>query len=369
MNNDSIEVTIPSIQMNNGFPTSTGFQPNAEGLTLNDIDRLIEIQSNKSKSRSGSSSKSSKSSASSSGSGSSSGSSEYAESDYGSDVISIKSKGSGRRRNSRSDEIREKQEMLYQLNRLARKGVRLPTTFTMDSDINEMRAEYERLMRDYDIDRSVQFQRKMVMTVVTGVEYLNTTFNPMNVRLEGWSEQVHDDIDDYDDIFEELHDIYKGKAKIRPELRLLFSLAGSAIMFHLSNTLFKSSMPGLDQVLKQNPALMKQVMSAAMNTMTDNMSQDKSPAGGFGAGLSKMMSSFMGGAGKVGTGATREPQPPPPPPVPQQPKMRGPGNFEDLIKENTMMNNIETFSAVDDDDEVSLSNFSITSKGNRILNL
>lgn len=334
-------------------------------LTLNDIDKLID--SSRSVSSRSKSSRRTKSSSSSSAA------SEYEEE---SDIISLASHKSRKSskdvpprmffpQQSHAQEVKEKQEILYQLNRLARKGVRLPSTFTMESDIHEMRAEYERLMRDYDIDRSVAFQRNMTMSVVTGVEYLNTVFNPVNAKLDGWSQSVNDDIDKYDDIFEELHHIYKGKAKIRPELRLLMSLAGSAIMFHLGNTLFKTNIPGLDQVLKQNPDIKNQLMTAAMNTMADNAGAQagESKAAGFNAGIFKMMANFMGGGGASQSSA--------PPPVQQQqqaPKMRGPGNFEDLLRE-PVSNNIETFSAVDDDDVVSLSNFSITSKGTRILNL
>ena len=43
-----------------------------------------------------------------------------------------------------------------------------------------------------------------------------------------------------------------------PELRLLLTLGGSAFMFHLTNTMFKSSLPGMDDVMRQNPDLMKQ---------------------------------------------------------------------------------------------------------------
>ena len=43
---------------------------------------------------------------------------------------------------------------------------------------------------------------------------------------------------------------------------ILFTLAGSAFMFHLSNTMFKSSIPGMDDVLQQNPELMKQFAEA-----------------------------------------------------------------------------------------------------------
>ena len=38
-------------------------------------------------------------------------------------------------------------------------------------------------------------------------------------------------------------------------------------MFHLSNTMFKSSIPGMDDVLQQNPELMKQFAEAAVGSM------------------------------------------------------------------------------------------------------
>ena len=41
-------------------------------------------------------------------------------------------------------------------------------------------------------------------------------------------------------------------------------------MIHMTNTMFKSSMPGMDDMMKQNPELMKQFTQAAANTMSDN---------------------------------------------------------------------------------------------------
>lgn len=166
-------------------------------------------------------------------------------------------------------ELNEKKEILYQMNRLEAKGCQLPRKFTMQSDLEEMKSEYHRIMREKEIDASVRFQRKMLMAMVTGVEFLNTKFDPFDVKLDGWSEQVHENINDYDDIFEELHEKYKSSGKkMAPELRLLMSLSGSAFMFHLTNSMFKqSSLPGVEQVLRADPDLMKQFQSAAMHQM------------------------------------------------------------------------------------------------------
>ena len=166
---------------------------------------------------------------------------------------------------SKKDIIAEKKEILYQLKRLEDKGYKIPNSYNMSSDLQEMKQEYDRIVRDKDIDSSVRFQRKMLMAFVTGTEYLNTRYDPFSIKLEGWSEQVHENIVDYDDIFEELHEKYKSKGKkMPPELRLFISLTGSAFMFHLTSRMFKeSAIPGVEEVLKSNPALMKEFQNAA----------------------------------------------------------------------------------------------------------
>ena len=144
-----------------------------------------------------------------------------------------------------------------------------------------MQMELDRINNDKKADASIKFQRKALVACVTGVEFLNTKFDPINARLDGWSESVNDGIDEYDDIFEELHEKYKGDSKTAPEIRLLMSLAGSAFMFHLTNTMFKSSLPGLDQVMKQNPDLMRQFAGATAKTMQDSGTDQTGMSGMF----------------------------------------------------------------------------------------
>jgi hypothetical protein len=107
----------------------------------------------------------------------------------------------------------------------------------------------------------------MLMACINGIEFLNNRFDPFDIKLDGWSDQVNENLNDYDDIFSELHDKYKSKASLAPELKLLFQLGGSAMMIHMTNTLFKSSMPGMDDILRQNPDLMRQFQTAAVNSM------------------------------------------------------------------------------------------------------
>ena len=203
-------------------------------------------------------------------------------------------------------EMKEKKEILYQMDRLEAKGYRLPRKFSMQSDLEEMRSEYHRVLREKEVDASVRFQRKMMMAMITGIEFLNGKFDPFNVQLDGWSEQVHENITDYDDIFEELHEKYKSSGKkMAPELRLLMSLSGSAFMFHLTNSMFKQTqLPGVEQVLRSNPELMKQFQSAAQQQMNNlqSMSNTMQPPvapppvqrGPPGGGLFSMVGNLFG---------------------------------------------------------------------------
>ena len=135
----------------------------------------------------------------------------------------------------------------------------------MNSDLEEMRTEYNRLIREKELDGSVRFQQKMLMAFISGTEYMNSRYDPFAIKLDGWSEQVNENINDYDDIFEELHYKYKATGKkMAPELRLFISLSGSAFMFHLTSRMFKEQpMPNVENVLNSNPELMKQFQQAA----------------------------------------------------------------------------------------------------------
>lgn len=192
----------------------------------------------------------------------------------------------------------EKFKVLRKLEEIERKGAKLTKKYSMESPLSEMQGEYEMIIAEKERSNSCKFQGKMLMAAITGLEFLNTKFDPFDVKLDGWAEQVNENIDDYDEIFGELHEKYKSKAKMAPELKLLFQLGGSAIMVHMTNTMFKSSMPGMDDIMRQNPELMQQFTSAAVNSM-----QNTNP------GFSNFMGNF---APSTSSNA------PPPPPVQTQ---------------------------------------------------
>ena len=192
---------------------------------------------------------------------------------------------------TKEETLREKFKFLRKLEALEKKGVELSKKYNMESSLQEMMGEYETIMEEKTRMNSVKFQGNMLMAVINGIEFLNNRFDPFDIKLDGWSEQINENITDYDEIFGELYEKYKSKATMAPELKMLFQLGGSAMMVHMTNTMFKSAMPGMDDILRQNPDLMRSFQNAAVNTMS-----------GTNPGFSGFMSNMMNPEPQVPSG-------------------------------------------------------------------
>ena len=168
---------------------------------------------------------------------------------------------------SKEEMLREKFKFLRKLDLLEKKGVELTKKYTMESSLSEMMGEYEMIVAEKEKENSVKFQGNMLAAFINGVEFLNGRFDPFDVKLDGWGEQFNENITDYDEIFGELHEKYKSKEKMAPEIKLIFQLAASGMMVHMTNTMFKSAMPNMDDIMRQNPDLMQQFGQAAASTM------------------------------------------------------------------------------------------------------
>jgi hypothetical protein len=160
-------------------------------------------------------------------------------------------------------ERQEKIEFLNKLQRLESRGYPVSKRFTMDNSFEEIKSEYTRLVDARNLEGSLKFQRQMLMGAITGMEWMNDKFDPFDLKLEGWSESVHTNVEDFDEIFEELYDKYKERGKMPPEMRLMMAVAGSGFMCHVSNSFFRQKMPTMDDVMKSNPMLAKQMAQAA----------------------------------------------------------------------------------------------------------
>lgn len=162
----------------------------------------------------------------------------------------------------------EKADILNKLTRLSqKKGIHVNKRLNMYSTVDELRAEIKRVKYSIEVEQSIKFSRRMLIACITGLEFLNKRYDPFDLKLEGWSESVMENVEDYDETFEELYLKYRTSVKVPPEIKLVMMVGGSGMMFHLTNSMFKSVMPNVNDVMKQNPDLMQNMMSAVQNTM------------------------------------------------------------------------------------------------------
>ncbi len=231
-------------------------------------------------------------------------------------------------------ELREKFVYIRKLEALEKKGIQISKKYSMDDKLDEMKGEYEMIKNEQQKRNSVKFQGKMLMAAVSAIEFLNGKFDPFDIKLDGWGEAVSENLDEYDEVFGELHEKYGGKAKMAPELKLLFMLGGSAGMIHMTNTMFKSAMPGMDDIMRQNPELMQQFTQAAVNTM-----------GQQNPGFGNFMNSMMPGGQNMMPPRGSPPGPPPmsmrePPSRPDINMARG--NYNEGVSINNQFENIKS---------------------------
>ena len=75
----------------------------------------------------------------------------------------------------------EKQELLFKFERIRSRGIPLSKQYTITSDLQEMKVEYDRLKRQREIENSVKFQRKVLIAFCSGLEFLNGRFDPLSL--------------------------------------------------------------------------------------------------------------------------------------------------------------------------------------------
>ena len=175
---------------------------------------------------------------------------------------------------------RKKRAMIQKLEEWYEKGlIKHNSRFTMESSFEEVEDEYETAMDEKRKKDSVKLQGWWFMTFVNSIEYANAAFNPFDLKLDGWGEQISEDIDSYEEIFSELHEKYKG-GKLAPELSLLLRLGFSASVVHFTNNALSSATPGFNDVIRQSPELMKMFTNATVSSMSQ-----KSPGFAFASNL------------------------------------------------------------------------------------
>ena len=152
-------------------------------------------------------------------------------------------------------------ETLAKLMHIKSFGIELTKHYSMNSDLEDMEAELKYHSDIQTKKNGVQLAKSFMCNAITGLEFLNERYDPFGFKLKGWADQVKMNKDDFDEVFGELLEKYKGEGKrMEPEMKLGLMLMMSAGSFHMSQTI-ASGLPGLDDVIKNNPQLMAKLQS------------------------------------------------------------------------------------------------------------
>jgi hypothetical protein len=164
---------------------------------------------------------------------------------------------------------REKYEILRKFERLSKLGVPMRKRFTIDSPIEEMKMELEFIKREKSMDATIKQFSEWFVTGMSAMEYgsKNLAFlKAFGLQLDGLSEAAQMNVADLEDDFEELYDLYGENMKMHPLVRIPLRTCMMIYMVHLTNQMTrKSAIPNIDEIMRQNPDIARQLASAAMS--------------------------------------------------------------------------------------------------------
>lgn len=206
---------------------------------------------------------------------------------------------------------------LIKLTRLVKRGYESNRLYTITDKLEDIQNERQRLEELSNLDAGVKFQKNSTLMLASFIEMVNNYYNPFELQLNGWSDTLHDNMDSFEPIFEELYEKYKEQVQLAPEIKLLLLFFGSAISYHLTNIVIKkaeNSLPGFGNVMQNNPELKKQYINASTNMLAKNLTQsgknqetNDTQKNGF--DLSNLLSGLGGFGGLSGLGGLFENKP------------------------------------------------------------
>jgi hypothetical protein len=190
----------------------------------------------------------------------------------------------------------ERNALMFKIHRAIRGGMPVEAP-GFDKDIRDLRSTVATIENEVALDRSIKFQRRMICMLTSSIEWVSGRYEWAD--LDGWSDSVATSISDYDDIFTELHEKYRGTMNLAPELRLVLSLATSMFWFNLTRSMTKQ--------------------------LTNSLSGGVSKTGGNQSGGGFDISSILGMMGGMKSPAPNT-STAPPPPKPSDPSPMGGGS-------------------------------------------
>ncbi len=169
-------------------------------------------------------------------------------------------------------QLNTKRELIYKIQQLQNKlyDVELnPKNFTTADSLSELQSEFERLTVIKNQKSTREWYRKILFGVTKGLEWCNHKWDPVGLKLDGWSTEIASNEDEFDEIFDELTEKYGSsfglEKNIPPEIRLIGLILYSGITYSISQTLSSSynDRPEFSEIINKDPVLRERFLKTA----------------------------------------------------------------------------------------------------------
>jgi hypothetical protein len=177
--------------------------------------------------------------------------------------------------------MKEKYEILRKFERLQKLGVPVRKRFTMDSPLDEMKMELEFIRKEKSMDATIKQFSEWFITGMSAMEWGSKNINAMKMfglQLDGLSQSAQMNVGDMEEDFEEMYELYGDKMRMHPLVRIPMRTCMMVYMVHLTNQMaMKAPVPNIQEILRQNPDIARQMATEAMKTQTQQFRQAAPP--------------------------------------------------------------------------------------------
>jgi hypothetical protein len=177
--------------------------------------------------------------------------------------------------------MKEKYEILRRFERLQKLGVPIRKRFTMDSPLDEMKMELEFIRKEKAMDATIKQFSEWFITGMSAMEWGSKNVNAVKMfglQLDGLSQSAQMNVGDMEEDFEELYELYGDKMRMHPLVRIPMRTCMMVYMVHLTNQMaMKAPVPNIQEILRQNPDIARQMAGEAMKAQTQQFKQQQQP--------------------------------------------------------------------------------------------
>jgi hypothetical protein len=140
-----------------------------------------------------------------------------------------------------------------------------------------MKMELEFIRKEKAMDATIKQFSEWFITGMSAMEWGSKNINMLKMfglQLDGLSQSAQMNVGDLEEDFEELYELYGDKMRMHPLVRIPMRTCIMVYMVHLTNQMaMKAPVPNIQDILRQNPDIARQMAAEAMKTQTQQFRQ------------------------------------------------------------------------------------------------